>query len=81
MKGWEEGMFPPDATFPAGYHFGDNNVFGKRAKFGAGDTFGNNNVFGKGSVFGAGVSIGAYMCICILTCMYNQRLCMNIYVR
>jgi len=58
MKGWEEGMFPPDATFPAGYHFGDNNVFGKRAKFGAGDTFGNNNVFGKGSVFGAGVSIG-----------------------
>jgi hypothetical protein len=25
MKGWEDGMFPPHATFPAGYHFGDNN--------------------------------------------------------
>ena len=22
MKGWEKGMFPPDAKFPAGYHFG-----------------------------------------------------------
>lgn len=25
MKGWEDGMFPPHATFPAGYHFGDDN--------------------------------------------------------
>ena len=24
MKGWEKGMFPPDAKFPAGYHFGDS---------------------------------------------------------
>jgi hypothetical protein len=26
MKGWTKGMFPPDAQFPAGYHFGDDNV-------------------------------------------------------
>ena len=25
LKGWEDGMFPPHATFPAGYHFGDDN--------------------------------------------------------
>ena len=25
MKGWEDGMFPPHATFPAGYHFGNDN--------------------------------------------------------
>lgn len=43
MKGWEDGMFPPHATFPAGYHFGDDNVFGKYSSFGAGDTFGDDN--------------------------------------
>jgi len=58
MKGWEDGMYPPHASFPAGYSFGDNNVFGKHSKFGAGDTFGDKNVFGKGSVFGAGTTIG-----------------------
>ena len=26
MKVWTKGMFPPDAQFPAGYHFGDDNV-------------------------------------------------------
>ena len=25
MKGWEDGMFPPHASFPAGYHFGNDN--------------------------------------------------------
>jgi hypothetical protein len=58
MHGWEEGMYPPNAVFPAGYAFGDGNVFGKNSKFGAGDTFGDKNVFGKGAVFGAGVTIG-----------------------
>jgi len=58
MKGWEDGMFPPHASFPAGYHFGSDNVFGKQSSFGAGDTFGDDNVFGKGSTFGAGASFG-----------------------
>ena len=56
MKGWEDGMFPPHASFPAGYHFGNDNVFGKDSSFGAGDTFGNDNVFGMGASFGAGQS-------------------------
>eukprot|EP00960_Hanusia_phi_P076874 768624-Hanusia_phi.AAC.13 len=43
-----------NAKFPAGYNFGDNNVFGKNDQFGAGDTFGNDNAFGKGDSFGAG---------------------------
>merc|ERR1719352_993289 len=58
MQGREDGMFPPHASFPAGYHFGSDNVFGKQSSFGAGDTFGDDNVFGKGSTFGAGASFG-----------------------
>mmetsp|Transcript_38677 Transcript_38677/g.88194 ORF Transcript_38677/g.88194 Transcript_38677/m.88194 type:complete len:322 (+) Transcript_38677:2-967(+) len=58
MKGWTKGMFPPDAKFPAGYHFGNDNVFGKRSVFGAGDTFGRDNVFGKNNHFGAGSHFG-----------------------
>lgn len=43
MKGWEDGMFPPHATFPAGYHFGDNN---------------GNKISGQRSLCAAGVSRG-----------------------
>jgi len=52
-------MYPPGASFPAGYSFGDNNVFGKRSKFGAGDTFGDKNVFGK--VY----TVTCSLCVCV----------------
>jgi len=59
MNGWEDGMYPPGASFPAGYSFGDSNVFGKRSKFGAGDTFGDKNVFGK--VY----TVTCTLCVCV----------------